>query len=295
MAEESKKQYNREYKDRLFKRIFHRKEDLLELYNAINGTNYNNPEDIEVNTIEDVVYMGMKNDLSFLITDVLNLYEHQSTFSPNLPLRGFLYFADLYRKIIADNDIYSSKLLKIPFPQFMVFYNGTKEEPERQVLHLHEAFSTDMDCSEAALDCHAVILNINLGNNAGIMKKCNKLQEYAIFINRIREYIAQKMTIEESIDHAVNECIKEGVLAEILQNNREEVTSMLLTEYDEQAHLENERKISMEEGEERGEVRGVERINTLNRKLIELGRTEDMIRAVSDKEFQQELFKEFEI
>lgn len=295
MAEESKKQYNREYKDRLFKRIFHRKEDLLELYNAINGTNYNNPEDIEVNTIEDVVYMGMKNDLSFLITDVLNLYEHQSTFSPNLPLRGFLYFADLYRKIIADNDIYSSKLLKIPFPQFMVFYNGTKEEPERQVLHLHEAFSTDMDCSEAALDCHAVILNINLGNNAEIMKKCNKLQEYAIFINRIREYIAQKMTIEESIDHAVNECIKEGVLAEILQNNREEVTSMLLTEYDEQAHLENERKISMEEGEERGEVRGVERINTLNRKLIELGRTEDMIRAVSDKAFQQELFKEFEI
>lgn len=87
---------NREYKDRLFKLVFREKKDLLELYNAINDTEYDNLDDIEINTLEDVVYMGMKNDISFLVTDVLNLYEHQSTFSPNLPLRGLLYFADLY-------------------------------------------------------------------------------------------------------------------------------------------------------------------------------------------------------
>ena len=91
---------NRQYKDRLFKRIFRDKKDLLELYNAMNDTNYSNPEEIEVNTLEGVVYMGMKNDVSFLFTEVLNLYEHQSTFNPNLPLRGLLYFAKLYQKII---------------------------------------------------------------------------------------------------------------------------------------------------------------------------------------------------
>lgn len=287
MTEETRKQYNREYKDRLFKLVFREKEDLLELYNAINGTSYDNPEEVEVNTIEDVVYMGMKNDISFVIADVLNLYEHQSTFSPNLPLRGFLYFADIYHKIIGKRDVYSSRLLQLPFPQFVVFYNGTKEEPERQTLHLHKAFPSDMPKKEAALDCHAVVLNINFGNNAEIMKKCKKLQEYAIFISRIRKYIGQNEQIEEAIDRAVTECIEEGILEEILRNNREEVASMLLTEYDEQSHLENERKISLEEG--------VERLNALNKKLIELGRTEDMIRATTDKDFQQKLFKELGI
>ena len=94
-----KAQINRQYKDRLFKLVFKEKEDLLKLYNAINGTDYNNPDDIEVNTLDDVVYMGMKNDISFLITDILNLYEHQSTFNPNLPLRGLFYFTRLYQKI----------------------------------------------------------------------------------------------------------------------------------------------------------------------------------------------------
>ena len=103
---------NRQYKDRLFKFVFKEKEDLLQLYNAINGTDYNNPEDIEVNTLEDVIYMGMKNDISFLLTDVLNLYEHQSTFSPNLPLRGLFYFSRLYQKTVRNQtDLYSSKII----------------------------------------------------------------------------------------------------------------------------------------------------------------------------------------
>ena len=113
---------NRKYKDRLFKWVFQEKKDLMQLYNAINDTDYDNPEDFEVNTLEDIVYMGMKNDLSFLIKDVLNLYEHQSTFSPNLPLRGLFYFADLYRKlIIHEQGLYSSKRIALPFPQFVVF------------------------------------------------------------------------------------------------------------------------------------------------------------------------------
>ena len=125
---------NKKYKDRLFRLIFQDKKDLLELYNAINNSDYTNPEDLTITTIEDVVYMGMKNDLSFLIDDVLNLYEHQSSYSPNLPLRGLFYFSSLYREQIESvkQRLYTNSPLYIPFPQYLVFYNGTKEELERQ-------------------------------------------------------------------------------------------------------------------------------------------------------------------
>lgn len=295
MVNEQKK-VNREYKDRLFKLIFRDKKDLMQLYNAINDTNYNDPDEIEVNTLEDVVYMGMKNDVSFLIKDVLNLYEHQSTFSPNLPLRGILYFADLYRKLIVhERDIYSSKRIALPFPQFVVFYNGKKEEPERQILHLHDAFPTEMSVNNAAMDCHAIVLNINIGHNKKIMQKCRKLEEYAIFISRIREYTAQNMAIEDAIDRAVEECIREGILETILRESREEVCSMLLTEYDEQAHIESEREIAKEEGREEGREQGQERVNCLIRLLIEKNREGDIQKAVSDMNFQEKLFVEFGI
>ncbi len=281
------KKVNREHKDRLFKLIFKEKKDLMQLYNAINDTDYDNPEDLEVNTLDDVVYMGMKNDISFLVKDVLNLYEHQSTFSPNLPLRGLFYFADLYRKLLVhERDIYSSKRIMLPFPQFLVFYNGTRDEPERRMLYLHESFPEGMSQNEAALDCRAVILNINIGHNKKIMEKCRKLEEYAIFIGKIRSYRKRHYSIEKAIDLTVDDCIKEGILAEILRTNREEVCSMLLTEYDEQAHIENEREIAKEEGRER--------VCTLIQKMIEAGK-EDQLIKLSDSNFMLKMFDYFKI
>ena len=133
---------NRKYKDRVFRIIFRDKKELLELYNAVNNSNYSNPDDLEITTIEDVVYMGMKNDLSFIIDDVMNLYEHQSSFSPNLPLRGLFYFASLYREYIepVKQKLYMDSPMTIPFPQYIVFYNGTKEEPERQEVKLSNLY-----------------------------------------------------------------------------------------------------------------------------------------------------------
>jgi len=249
---------NRQYKDRLFKLIFQKKEDLLQLYNAINDTDYNNPDDIEINTLEDVIYMGMKNDISFLLTDILNLYEHQSTFSPNLPLRGLFYFARLYQKIVGNEKrIYSGKLIELPYPQFIVFYNGTMEEPERQVLELGDAFPKWTNKENAALSCKAVVLNINLGYNKTVMEKCKKLKEYAQFIALVRKYLDEKYDIETAIDKATNECIEKGILEQILRDNRGEVRSMLLTEYDEQAHIEYEKELSFEEGREEGREEGI--------------------------------------
>lgn len=248
----------RQYKDRLFKFVFKEKEDLLQLYNVINGTDYNNPEDIEVNTLEDVVYMGMKNDISFLLTDVLNLYEHQSTFSPNLPLRGLLYFARLYQKIIGnEKKIYSGKLIELPYPQFLVFYNGTMAEPERQVLELSDAFPKWVNKENAALNCKAIVLNINLGYNKDVMEKSKKLKEYAQYIARVRAFLDAGFDIETAIDKATDECIEEGILEQILRNNRGEVRSMLLTQYDEQAHIEYEKELSFEEGKEEGLKEGI--------------------------------------
>ena len=260
----SKMQVNRQYKDRLFKLVFSNKEDLLDLYNAINDTHYTNSDDIEINTIEDVVYMGMKNDISFLLTDILNLYEHQSTFSPNLPLRGLLYFARLYQKIIEnEKKLYSGKLIKLPYPQFIVFYNGTMEEPERQVLELSNAFPNWSNKENAALNCKAIVLNINLGYNKKVMEKCKKLKEYAQYVARVREYLDTNYDIEAAIDKATDECIAKGILEQILRDNRGEVRSMLLTQYDEQAHIEYEKELSFEEGFEKGIIATIKACKSL--------------------------------
>jgi len=249
---------NSQYKDRLFKLVFKDKKDLLQLYNAVNDTDYDNPDDVEVNTLEDVVYMGMRNDISFLITNILNLYEHQSTFSPNLPLRGLLYFARLYQKIVGnDKKIYSGKLLELPYPQFVVFYNGTKNEPERQVLKLSDAFPKWSNEESVALECKAVVLNINLGYNKEVMEKCKKLKEYAQYVARVRAFLDAGFDIETAIDKATDECIEEGILEQILRDNRGEVRSMLLTQYDEQAHIEYEKELSFEEGKEEGIKEGI--------------------------------------
>ena len=287
---------NRSYKDRLFRFIFREKKDLLELYNAVNGTDYDNPEDMVVNTLEDVVYMGMKNDSSFLIKDVLNLYEHQSTFSPNLPLRGLFYFARVYQKYVGNRkDIYSSKIIELPYPQFIVFYNGTKAEPERQVLELNAAYPAGFDKENAALQCRAVVLNINLGYNSDIMKKCKKLGEYAQFIATIRGYLEEKCPIEEAVSKAMDECIRKGILEEILRNHREEVRSMILTEYDEQVHIKNEREIALEEGRTEGRAEGEELLSQLIQLLIKAARMEDVVRVTADKEYRKQLYKEFQL
>ena len=146
-----KNKTNRKYKDRLFKKVFGTKKDLLELYNALNGSNYQNPDEIKINTIENFIYMGMKNDVSFLFTDVLNLYEHQSTVNPNLPLRGLFYFARLYQKMYEGKDLYSSTRLSIPLPHFIIFYNGSTDQPERKELKLSDSFAVSSERAKTLL------------------------------------------------------------------------------------------------------------------------------------------------
>lgn len=284
---------NTKHKDRLFRLIFNEKKELLDLYNAVNESNYTNPDDLEITTMEDVVYMGMKNDLSFIIGDELNLYEHQSTFSPNLPLRGFLYFASVYRAYIEPmkQKLYTDSPLYIPFPQYIVFYNGTKEEPGRQELKMSDLYIGNGKGKDPALECTAVVLNINLGHNKKLMERCKRLKEYAQLIAAIRKYLEQ-FQFEEAVEYAVEECIRKGILEDVLRKNRNEVIEMILEEWDENEYREYLKEESWNEGHEAGIKIG--RKLEMERGMRELVKT-CMEFHVSREEALEKIKKAFEL
>ena len=253
--------YNRNYKDTLFRKLFgENRENALSLYNAVNGTHYTNAEDLEFTTLDDVVYMKMKNDVSFIFGNYLNLYEHQSTLNPNMPLRGLLYFADMYRQIIpASERIYGSKLQEIPAPKYIVFYNGTDRlEGGRKVLHLSDAFRP-FGVSDG-YECTATVIDINYGANADIMENCKVLSEYAQFIAKIREECGRlekaksnnQDILRQAIDAATEYCIQNDILKDFLEKNRKEVMDVCLTEFNQERY----NQIVREEGREEGEVIG---------------------------------------
>ncbi len=189
----------------------------------------------------------------------------------------------------------------LPLPKFVVFYNGTREEPERREMYLHDLYPAQFRAWEADLDCRAVVLNINAGHNMEIMKKCRKLEEYSIFVARIRRYQNEGKDIGEAVDHAVDDCIRDGVLEDLLRSPREEVRSMLLTESDEERHIENERRIAADEaytwgkeaGLAEGKEAGEELFGELTNLLLKASRIEDLQRAAEDREYRQKLYQEY--
>lgn len=246
---------NAKYKDTVFRKLFgENKENALSLYNAINKTSYTDIGNFEYTTLEDVIYMKYKNDLSFLIDKTLSLYEHQSTYNPNMPLRGFLYYADLYRKIIDKTErLYGKTLLKIPRPQYIVFYNGAEKDvsEDRKILRLSEAFYEKNDIGE--YEWTATMININCKHNEEIMKSCKILYEYSEFVGKIKEY-RKEMELREAIELAINECIKENKLKDFLEKHRREVCNMCLTEFDEKLYEDVVREEGIQEGIQKGRL-----------------------------------------
>ena len=256
----SKNPVTRNYKDSLFRMIFREKKELLSLYNAINGSSYDDPDRLVITTIENVLYMGWKNDVSFLIEDILNLYEHQSSWNPNMPLRGLVYICMLYQGYTEANDldIYSSILLKLPTPRYVVFYNGTRDEPDRLTLHLSDSFIKKDE--PPFLECTAIVLNINYGHNRELMTSCRKLYEYSYFIEKVRKYLQEGLIREVAVERAVQHCITNHILKEFLLKHRAEVKQVILTEYDEKKHdrtlIEEGKAQGVEIGKKLGEKTG---------------------------------------
>ena len=235
---------NREYKDRLFKFIFgnpENKEWTLSLYNAINNTSYENSDDIQLTTIQDAVYMNMKNDVSFLINDIMNFYEQQSSYNPNMPMRFLIYAGMVYSKYIETSDNYfeySSSQQKAPAPQCVCFYNGTANKDDRIILKLSDAFGHNRSDIEVTV----AMININYGRNKELMEKCKPLAEYSRFVDKVKPF---------------------------LMANKAEVTRMCITEFNEEKF----RNQTFEEGRIEGIAVGIE-------KGIEKGKKEGILEAL---------------
>lgn len=262
---------NREYKDTIFRWIFSIIENLLSLYNAVTGKNYQNPEDLEIVTLENAIYMGMKNDLAFVLEMGLYLYEHQSTYNPNIPLRDLFYISSEYQKLVDEKSLYSSGIQKIPTPNFLVFYNGIDRNiPDRTELKV-------------------TMLNINAGHNEELMENCHVLWEYAQYVARVRKYAAE-MPLNEAVELAITECIREGILAEFLQHNRAEVYKVSIFEYDKEKEEKKLRKAERECGREEGREETLELISRMS-----AGGDSDKILRLKDREILREMKEKYGI
>ena len=241
----------KKYKDTIFRMLFENKENLLSLYNAMNHKNYTDADALQVVTLENSIYMGMKNDLAFILDMNLYLYEHQSTYNPNMPLRDLFYISNEYQKLVVQKSLYSSVLQKIPAPKFVVFYNGTKEIEDISEFRLSSAYECQTD--DPDLELRVTVLNVNEGHNQELMEHCQTLKEYAQYVAKVRKYTSLgELSLEEAVECAVEECIKEGILAEFLIQNRAEVISMSIFEYNKDEEEKKLRKAEFEAGREAG-------------------------------------------
>ena len=254
MQHKNKETINRTYKSTVFTMLYADKSNLLDLYNAMAGTHYTDPELLEINTLENAIYMTIKNDVSFLIDGRLSLYEHQSTSNPNLPLRFLLYISHLYSRMTKDENLYGTAKVRIPAPEFVVFYNGREQMPERDILKLSDLFMVNdrpIKLELEAVELEAVVLNISGENNRELKAACQTLREYAIYTDKIRQY-TEEMSLEEAVDRAIRECIHEDILREFLENHRMEARAMSIFEYDQEKHMRQEREAAWKEGRRSG-------------------------------------------
>ena len=240
---------NRKYKDTVFRMLFSDRKNLLSLYNAVNGSAYEDEAALEIVTLENAIYMGMKNDLAFIVDTGLFLYEHQSTYTPNMPLRDLFYISAEYQKFVNHRSLYSSVIQKIPAPNFIVFYNGTEKKEDSWINYLSEAYQNLS--GEPNLELKVLTLNINEGHNGELMEQCQILREYAQYVAKVREY-ARETELDVAVEQAVNDCIQNNILTEFLRKNKSEVIAMSIFEYDKEEEEKKLRKAEFEAGREAG-------------------------------------------
>ena len=301
---------NNKFKDGVFCRLFgstEYKENLLSLFNALNGTDYEDSAELSINTIDDVIFMGIKNDASCILDMQMDLYEEQSTFNPNSPLRGLLYFGRLYEGYLAEKGLnrYGSRLVRIPRPRYYVLYLGKQDRPDHEILRLSDAFvNPDND---GAYEWTATVLNVNVGHNRELLETCRVLKEYSLFVECTRRYLEKAHKDRESrfqaLYAAVNECIEKGILVDFLIKNKAGVIDMYLTEWDEEAY----RTVLKEESREDGRLEGLiegriegkneerNKINELIQRLIQDNRLDDLKRSTTDLDYQNSLLAEYGI
>jgi len=243
---------NREHKDSVFVDLFYQdetaKKNLLSLYNALHDTNYEDETIIRKVKIDDVLYKNFKNDISCEVNgQVLVFGEHMSTINRNMPLRCLMYVGRAYEQLVDSKARYRTTLVKIPTPEFYVFYNGEKEQPLERVLSLSDAFMNP--AGENSVELKVKVININSDKAHEILGKCGILKEYSQFISTVRKYSYE----ESAIKKAIKECIEKGILADYLKRKGSEVENMLIAEYS----YEEDMQVKLQEGIWQGRREGI--------------------------------------
>ncbi len=250
---------NREYKDSLFVDLFYSdetaKKNLLSLYNALHGTDLKDEGLIRKVKIEDILHKNFNNDISCEVNNEVFVFgEHQSTVNPNIPVRYAMYAGRAYEQVLDKRDRYKTKLVKIPTPEFYVFYNGKQDYPLEQQLSLSDAFLTTPGSN--SMELTVTVININSGKSHEILDKCRVLREYSLFIDTVRKYPNE----EDSIKKAIEECIQKGILAEYLMRKGSEVRNMLVAEYSYEEDIQVKQEEARIEGIEQGVKQGIEQM-----------------------------------
>ncbi|SHH94647.1 hypothetical protein SAMN02745229_01282 [Butyrivibrio fibrisolvens DSM 3071] len=297
---------NKNYKDTVFRMLFNNKVRLLELYNAINGTSYHNPDDLTITTLNGETFLKMKNDLSFIINFELNLFEHQSTPCPNIPLRDLYYLAANLKEIYPTEKIYSTSMLQIPAPRFFMFYNGTTSMNDKVIYRLSDMFIHHMDSPSVELIVTA--LNVNNGHNKELMEACEALKGYSLFVEKVRKYKQEaeaeydsshstplrllvdnqkvmKKLISKSVSKAIDDCIQEDILQDFFNEYRKEIIEVGVLEYSYERHMQMLQDESYDAG--------INNTNALYSWLDSEGRQADIIKAIHDRDFLSKLFEEY--
>ena len=300
---------NREHKSTVFSMIYRDKGKLLELYNAMNHTDYTDPEMLQIVTLENAIYMSMENDLAFIVDLHLYLYEHQSTYNPNMPLRDLFYVANEYQRLVRNESIYASRLIKLPAPHFVVFYNGKDKRPEKEILKLSDAYLTEELYPD--LELKVTVLNINAGNNRELKENCRTLRDYMQYVGRYTDELG--MRLNEAVESAVNECINKGILKDFLLENKAEAMTMSIFEYNEAEEKEKMRRAEyaggyedgvadgyadgvargIKDGMQQGLQQGGQKMLTLIERMSEDGLTEQIPRLSKDADFLQEMLEKY--
>ncbi len=286
------KDVQKKYKDTVFRMLFGKEERALSLYNGVNGTDYKDASSLKFNTLENAVFMNVKNDLSFVFASSVNLYEHQSTVPVNMPLRDLFYIADVWKKEFMDKSIYSNKRTVMPNPNFVVFYNGVRVLPEQMEMKLSDSYLIQTD--EPSLELKVKVLNINSGMNEELKEMCPELKQYMQYIDKVRKY-SEEMELKDAVIKAVEECIRENILRDFLMEQKSEVVKMSIYEFDEEREMAIIRADERELGREEGREEEQHRITVLYKCLLKDNRMEDWDKAIEDSTYCGKLYEEYSI
>ena len=292
---------NRNYKDSVFVDLFAHdvtaKENFISLYKALHGTNLDaKTTEVQPVMLERVLYMKYYNDIAMLIDGkIIILIEHQSTINKNMPFRFLEYIARIYEKITTKDEKFGRKLVKLPVPEFYVFYNGKDDYPTESVMKLSDAFmqldsklKNQLENTSYPLEISVKVININVDKENPILKHCETLKQYSEFIEQVRFNIEN--VVPEPFTTAIKEAIKKGFLSDYLNRKSTEVQNMLLAEYDYDTDIAVQRKEAFEDGISIGRNEGIsiglsqgahQKAVETAKNLLSIGLSQDQIVSVT--------------